>query len=81
MTLGLMLRRIAMPQAAAVPVKHAVFEYSGPLDIDGECADRELTEFVFDTFDEAADKAEDLDAANTRSGRWYGVDTVEEWDE
>jgi hypothetical protein len=65
-----------MPLLAPTPTRFAVFHYTRTNDRFGE-DDREPTEWVFDTFDEAADKAEDLDAADTRSGHWYGVDDEE----
>ncbi len=75
MSIGQLLR-IAMPQADSIPTKWAVFHYTRPNNSDDE-PDREETGYVFETFDEAADKAEDLDAGETRSGHWYGADEIE----
>lgn len=76
MSLVAELLRIAMPQARALPTKWAVIAYTWSDDPHGE-PDGEPTEWEFDTFDEAANKAEDLDAIEDRPGHWYGVDEVE----
>lgn len=69
------LLKLAMPRVRDLPTKWAVFRYTVTTDRYGD-DDREPTEWEFDTFDEAANKAEDLDSL-APGGVYFGVDEIE----